>query len=552
VLFLFAQHAFAADPAPGPDAEVSAAEVEPPWTWLQAERPALADALASRNVSAATLDATAAVLDQADPRLVDLLLPAGTDAPLADATGEDPQVDLLSADAWLDGTVLHGFVAGPGVVEDGAALDVDLGNGPAADLELRFGRGWARALPLDGGIAPLADNVVPEIGDDRLDFAIDLGNRAPAAGSVRARLPTADGRTEDVGPAGLLGEPPDEALDVLLALVEAEPVTDADLAVSLAITFGTLRPLVADDVVTRVDADAVDWLRYGQGLDAWLADAGAEWRFDDLDAFGKLTWAWPAAQSVVYGAVPLAGVAGPLDADHYRFVVPDVATLERLRDLAPLSASLSGTAHAVDAAINGRLRYRTHDALMETLCRTRRMGKDVCAGWRADARSGRTLGVLGDTPVAQYEGVSASWQVGVLAREGAWVGDCATATALTIATLQALGIPAIGVGWSGEDFATPTHDIPLWYDGERFRGTQVGPAAKWANARAFVYVTLPGVHPINTFTLGREPGGWSRGGAVAGGWTTFGDLARTLREGLPAEVVGGWVDVEAAGGWPGW
>ena len=162
------------------------------------------------------------------------------------------------------------------------------------------------------------------------------------------------------------------------------------------------------------------------------------------------------------------------------------------------------------------------------------------------------LGQVGEHTVHLWEGVSATWQVGVFRRYGTYVGDCATATGLTIATLQALGIPAIGMGWSGEDLTTPTHDVPLWYDGATFRATQRGPGPSWARSSAFVYVTLPAVHPVNAWTLAREPGAWSRGGAVAGGWTTYGRLTQVLRDGLPGRVVGSWVDTQANGGWPSW
>jgi hypothetical protein len=486
---------------------------------------------------------------------VDLLTPTVPGDPLPDGLGEDPAVDLQDAEVWLDGSVLSGTIDAPGIAQTGAWVDLDLGDGPAPDLEIGVGNGWARILPLDkGDVPPTEGGVLPVLDGDRLSFQVDLAGRAPegVSGWARARVATLDGRVVDMGPAGLFGPPPDEAVDVLLALVQAGPITDADLAVSLAVTFGALRPLVADDVTRRVDTDAVGWLRYGEGLDAWLADKGALWRLGTLDPLAKLTWAWPAAQSVVYGAVPLAGVRGPLDADHYRFVVPDVATLTALRDRAPFAPAAANTARGVDKRINAQLRYRTHTALMETLCRTGKMTPAVCKGWHADARTGADLGLLGDTPVSLWEGVSATWQLGVFARQGAWVGDCATATALTITTLQALGIPAIGVGWSGEDLGTPTHDMPLFYDGELFRGTQPGPTPEWWDARAFVYVTLPGVHPLNAFTLGQEPGGWSRGGSVAGGWTTYGELERALREGLTDEALGSWVDVEAAGGWPTW
>ncbi|MFN7144482.1 MAG: hypothetical protein ACK4YP_11940, partial [Myxococcota bacterium] len=431
--------------------------------------------------------------------------------------------------------------------------DVDVVGGPAPDLQLGFGQGWSRATPLDGGATP-PQGPLPVVTDDRVEFTFDLATAARGArgyaGAATARIRSPDGRVEDVGPAGLLGPLPDEGVDVLLALVDAVDVTDPDLAVALAVTFGALRPLVADEVVGTVDADAVARLRYGQSLDAWLAERGATWRLGDLDALGKLVWAWPATQSAVYGAVPLVGQKAPLDAERWRFVVPSVTALTWLRNNAPLSEGAHTTARAVDDTINAQLRYRAHDELMEALCRAGTRTKEECAAWAGERRANVTFGTLGDTPLHLWDTTSVDRQIDVRAKEGAYVGDCATATILAIATYQALGLPAVGMGWSGESFATPTHDVPLWYDGATFRATQRGPGPAWHGANAFVYVTLPAVHPVNAWTIGKEPGGWARGGAVVGGWATYGDLTFLLRDGLPGATVGRWIDVQAAGGWP--
>lgn len=539
-----------ATPSKAPAAATPAAD---PWQALKAAHPALATSLLARPADLDTLAAVAALLARADARLVELLDPAAPDGPLLDLTGEDARVDLAEADVWLEGTTLVGTARGVGVAENGVWLDLDLDGGPAPDLRLGYGNGWTRALPLDGGVSP-PTGPLPLVEGDRVSFSLDLAGSGRLgrglAGAATAHVMTLDGRVEDIGPAGILGPAPDEALDVLLALVQSGPVEDPDLAVALAATFGALRPLVSDGLVATVDADAVAWLRYGEGLDTWLAAAGAEWRFGTLDAFGKLTWAWPAAQAVVYGAVPLAREADLLDAERYRFAVPDVATLARLRTRAPLVPAAAGTARAVDEAINATLRYRAHDALMARLCEGGVRPEAECKEWDVDRRAGANLGQLAGETVHLWEGVSATWQLGVFGRHATYVGDCATATALTIATLQALGLPAIGMGWSGADLSTPTHDVPLWYDGTTFRATQRGPGPSWARSSVFVYVTLPAVHPVNAWTLGREPGGWSRGGAVAAGWTTYGTLTEVLRDGLPGTVVGGWVDVQAAGGWP--
>jgi len=576
VILLLAPLAFAGPPAAAPKAPSAAAakaaatkadapdtddagdtdapvEAEP-WDQLRDAHPAVAAALVARGLDTGTRDDAAALLLAADARLVDLLVPAAPADPLRDLVDESAVLDLVEAEVWVEGGVLHGWARGRGVVQNGVWLDLDIAGGPAADLRLGYGRGWSRANPLDGGATPLP-GPLPTLEGDRVTFTYDLGalGREVRPGAVMARVRSPDGRVEDVGPAGSLGAPPDEAVDVLLALLDAgdAPPDDADLAVALAVTFGALRPLVADNVVAQVDADAVAWLAYGEGLDAWLAANGAEWRFGDLDALGKLVWAWPAGQSTVYGVAPILAQKGPIDAATWRFLVPDVATLVRLRDLAPLSPNARTVAREVDTLVNATMRYRTHDTLMESLCRRDVRPREECAAWLADRKAGATLGSLGDTPVHLWEGVSASWQVGVRAREGVWVGDCATATVLAIATYQALGLPAIGMGWSGADLDTPTHDIPLWYDGTAFRATQRAPGPAWTNSTAFVYVTLPGVHPVNAWTGAHEPGAWTRGGAVAGGWTTYGTLTGVIRDGLPGTTVGRWIDVQVAGGWPG-
>lgn len=521
---------------------------------LRRERPGLADALGEREGA----DEAVALVERADPRLVDLLIPAVPDGPVPDLTGEDLRVDLLDADLRLEGTELVGSVRGIGAAENGVWVGLDTRGGPALDLLMGFGRGWSREAVLDGG-APspaLARDVMPRVEGDTVSFRADLSGSArfdPAhAGTAVAMVRSFDGVVEDVGPAGILGQPPAGAADVLVALARSGPVTDADLAVALAVTFGALRAVVAPEVAPVVDADAVAWLRYGEGLDAWLAAHGAAWRFSTLDPLGKLVWAWPAAQAVGYGAVALAREKEPLDLARYRFAVPDAGTLGRLRDLAPMRPQLAATANAIDTDVWARLRYRARDELMRALCAGKALDRAVCDGWTADRKAGRDLGRLGEQVVPLEEGVSSTWQLDVLAREGAYVGDCATATTLAIHTLQAVGVPAVGMGWAGADDATPTHDVPLWYDGERFFGTQRGPEQAWAKDRAFVYVTLPVVHPVNGFSLARETGGWSRGGAVAAGWASYGEVARILREGLRAPALGEWVDVQAAGGWPSW
>lgn len=533
------------------------AHADDPWADLRAAHPAVAAALRSRTND----PAAAALLLDADARLVELLVPRVPDGPTADLAAEGKGPDLIDADVHLEGTVLVGSVRATDIGRFGAWVDVDIQGGPAADLRLGFGRGWTRVVSLMGGATPpLPPGPPPELDGDVLSFTMDLGGLVQKGGAAVAMVRSLDGRYEDVGPAGVLSTPPDEGLDVLVGLLDVcapeesdtpeAALCDADLAVAIAVTFGALRPLVADDVVALVDADARAWLVYGQELDAWLADAGAEWRLSELDAFGKLVWAWPAAQAVVYGAVPLAHTKAPLTAEQWRFIVPDVDTLTALRDAAPVTEDRAETARTVDVLVNSRLRYRAHDALMRTLCEKEALSDAVCAGWSLDAKAGFDLGELAGARVPMWEGTSASWQQAVRAREGAYVGDCATATALSIATYQAIGLPALGIGWSGDDLGTPTHDVPIWYDGERFYGAQGWPGRQWAKERAFVYLNLPAVHPVSAWVTGREPNGWSRGGSVAGGWTSYAEVTRLLRDGMPGVAVGRLVDVQAVGGWP--
>lgn len=526
------------------------ARADDPWAELRAAHPTVASALRQRTAD----PAAAALLLSADPRLVELLVPRVPVGPTSDLVAEGNGPDLLDADVHLEGTVLVGTVQARDIARYGAWIDVDIRGGPAADLRVGFGRGWTRVVSLMGGETPaLPPGPPPRIEGDILDFSVDLGGLVEKGGAAVAMVRSLDGRYEDVGPAGVLGTPPDEGLDVLVGLVEectAEQPCDADLAVAIAVTFGSMCPLVADDVVELVDADARAWLAYGQDIDAWLEEAGATWRLAELDALGKLVWAWPAAQAVVYGAVPLAHQRALLTAEQWRFLVPSTDTLTRLREDATITADRAETARTVDLIVNSRLRYRTHDALMRTLCEAEALSDAVCAGWSLDAKAGFDLGELAGARVPMWEGTSASWQEAVRAREGAYVGDCATATALTIATLQALGVPALGVGWSGDDLGTPTHDVPIWYDGERFYGAQGGPGRQWARERAFVYLNLPAVHPVSAWVAGREPNGWSRGGSVAGGWTSYAEITRMLRNGLPGTALGQWVDEQAVGAWP--
>jgi hypothetical protein len=533
-----------------------------PSIALAGEPPAPADtalhpqgtAVAVAPPASETTDPLAAV----DPSLRALLSPVSPRGPYPDRTGEDVRVDLVSAEVWLEGTHLVGNVQGVGVADNGAWLDLDTRGGPAADLRLGFGRGWAREMTLDGrgGTPFLGGQPLPEIGPDGVWFDVDLAGSdrfdPTHAGAVTASVKSFDGTVSDVGPAGFLGVPGDDAQVLFDRLAAEGPLADPDLAAALAVTFGTLRPQVDDAALALLDADVLAWYRYGLEVDGWLAEHGAGWRLADASPLGKLVWAWPAAQTVAYGGLPLAGQTERLTPARYRYLVPSVDQLTRLRDLTTLRPSAGETADGVDAAIWGRLVYRTNDTLMASLCHRDALPRRTCDEWRKEQGPAAVLATVDGVALPRSEGVSAGLQLELRDSRGGYVGDCAVATSLAIWQLQAVGLPAIGMGWAGTDPATPTHDLPLWLDGDVFRATQHGPGRDWAKETAFVYVTLPGVHPLNAYPLGREPNGWSRGGSVAGGWTRFAEVRRILADGLPAAVVQRWVDVQAAGGWPTW
>lgn len=497
-------------------------------------------------------------LDAVDPLLRALLDPAAPRGPYPDRTDEDVRVDLVRADAWLEGTRLVGHALGPGVAENGIWIDLDTRGGPAADLRLGFGRGWSREVTLDGRASTpfLGGQPLAEVESDGLWFDVDLARSdrfdPEHAGAIVVSVKSFDGTVSDPGPGGFLGAPTDDAKVLFALLARSTAMEDPDLAAALAVGFGTLRAKVAEETLPLLDADVLAWYQYGIALDAWLPAHGAEWRLGGAGPLGKLVWAWPAAQTVAYGGLSLASQTEPLSPARYRYLVPTAAQLAELREASPLFPTARATADALDAAVWKQLRYRTNDTLMASLCRRNEVDGETCRQWRAEVGPAAVLTTVDGVAIPRSEGVSVPLQLALRAERGGYVGDCAVATSLAIWQLQALGIPAIGMGWAGTDPSTPTHDVPLWLDGEVFRATQRGPGREWAAESAFVYVTLPGVHPQNAYPLAREPNGWSRGGSVAGGWTRFAEVRRILAEGLPAAVVQQWIDVQAHGGWPTW
>lgn len=439
------------------------------------------------------------VLAAADPALV-ALLDASPPSAWPDERGELDDVDLVEAQAAVEGTILTARIRGRGVAEGGGWLDLDLAGGPAPDLHLGAGDGWMRAAPMSGWARGPEVALAGEatVTGDEVRLRVDLGERVEAGhtGGAVAIVKGASGW--DVGPAGRLGPPRDDARALLAALVAggAPVAEDPDLTLAVAIAWGGLRALVEPDVLPVLERDAAARLAYGLTVDASLTERGAAWRLADAPPLAKVLWAWPAGEAAVYGPAPLAHAADRLSLADYRRLVP--ASLEPWRDLAPLRPGLAATAAAVDAAVAARLRYRADPAL-----------------------------------------ASLETQRALYAEEGAFVGDCVTATTVAVAMLQALGVPATGLGWVGGD---SFHNLPLYLDGDRLRATQPGPAEE-----VYAYAFVPVLDPAVGLRVATESG-WARGGAVVGGRT--GDVARRLDEGVPWIDVARWTTEARAGGWP--
>jgi hypothetical protein len=492
----------------------------------------------------------AAALAAADPELVALLAPAPPEGLLDDLAGEG-QPDLLAARATLDGTVLTATLRGQGLAR-GAWLYLDLRGGPAPDLGVLAGQGYAYLAPIADWL-PGTASMVPgaaKLEGDTLSLTVDVGavERPGVALAVATDAPRG---WRDFGPAGPLAPRGRAALAILAGMGEREDLgRDPDLAVALALTFGALADISTPEVLPLALADAADRYRYAAEVDAWILAKGGAWSVAGLPVAAKLAWAWPAAQAAGYGAATPARLESAIDAETWRFLVPDLATLRLLRDEAGVDETVDATARRVEAWSWAGLRYRAEDGLMSALCGRRALAEDACRGWETDR--GTPIGTLAGRPVPAWDGTSATFQLRVRAREGQFVGDCATATTLAITALQAGGIPAIGLGWAGDaSFSDPTHDIPLYFDGERFVATQAPPGRALNRVRAFVYAVLPMVDGPLGAALAPEPGGWARGGAVAGGWMTYGEMAGALAKGIEPEVLMAWMRTQAEGGWPG-
>ena len=117
-----------------------------------------------------------------------------------------------------------------------------------------------------------------------------------------------------------------------------------------------------------------------------------------------------------------------------------------------------------------------------------------------------------------------------------------------ITALQAVGLSPLALGWAGETWFDPTHNLPLVWDGQRFRATQAGPSGKWNGHAAFVYAPLP---PLNGHGLMLGWAGFGAAGpAVAGAQTTYGELNDWLEDGIAQDTVLRWLADSHDGAWP--
>jgi hypothetical protein len=516
---------------------------------LDALVPGLGEAIAARSEAPAPL---ASLLSRADPGLVRLLLPVRVAGAMEDATGEVAEVDLLSADVWREGSVVAGEIRGRGVREHGAWLHVDTGGGPAPDLQLGFGAGWLRASRMTGWTygGPMVLNGESTVSGDTVRFRVDLAQLGPVEDHAGAVVALMRGLTQtDYGPAGAFGPVQAHALDALGALPAREASVDPDLAVAVALAFGPWRALVEPEVVPLVEADAAAWLRYGLGVDAWLAERGAGWSLRAQPAFAKLLWAWPGGQSFAYGAFPVATQATLLSAERYRFAVPSADTLVALRDMLPIWPTAVDTAVRRDDVVWAKLRYRaSHDGML-ALCASGEVRKNECKDWGEEQARGFVLGEIDGVRIATDQGVSASLQVGLHERHAQFWGDCSTAVALSTAAYQAVGLVPLGLGYAGASWDFPTHDFPLFLDGDRFVSPQGTPHDGWAGAETYAYAVVPALDPVLGAGIGKSRTGWAQGAAVVGGHLTYGELGRRVRQGIPLDEVIGWVLAAREGRW---
>lgn len=543
-----------------------------PEERLDAALPGLAAAVARYTED---LDPVADVVEAADPTLVHLLLPPEAAGAWTDPVDDGGAVELISAETRLAKGKLTGEIVGTGVDRYGATLYLDTRGGPGFDLRLHLGSDGVRLSRMDGwSYAP--EEALPgrvSIDGNRLRYETDLTATARVddthPGVAIAVLE--GGGSVDSGPAGVLGAPTTDAVAMLVALVvPARPdakvsgargettagaiarkaIDDPTMTVAVALDYGVFGPLVAPEVRPTVEADARARLLYALDLDPWLTLKGAEWRVKPLPAIAKLQWAWPGAEDVVYGALPLAGEAAPLTAAGYRFHVPDIAALVALRDATPISPAIDDTAAARDDAVWDHMRYRAKDEGMKALCDAHGLDQATCTSWEDDRNSGLTLGPIDGRPIPMHKASSVTEQLRYEDHEGVYIGDCTTATTLAMAAWQAVGIAPLAVGYAGPDWYSPTHNQPLYFDGDRFVPTQGMPDHRWDADIAWVYAVVPPIAGRAALGLGWEGSGWARGGSVAGGTMPYATMGTTFLDGVGAGTVKGWVEAGWSRSWP--
>lgn len=525
-----------------------------PEERLDALAPGLAAAVAAQTDD---LGSVADVLEQAEPALVPMLLPRSA-GPLTDDLAEidGPDIAQVAVTRTVAGgsTRLKGRVTGVDLAA--VQLLIDTRGGPAPDLRIDLGQPVMQGELVPGTPQVASSAAMPgtAVKDDHgWSFDLTLPGAGPVGMTVRAPAPgtTEGGRgTVDEAPGGVYGAPGD-AVALLVALLEdphPDAARDPDLLLAVSLAWAPWLRLVEPAVAPTVRADALARLRYADEVDAWLGQHGASWRVHALGGVQKITWAWPGAESAVYGARPLAWEPERLSAEAYRFHVADVDTLRALRAGLPVAASPAATADQRDARIWADLAYRADDAGMQALCDQKLLDRRTCFRWQQDRTEGRSLGTVDGAPVPLNLGTSASMQVDRWLDEDSFAGDCATATTVALAAFQAVGLAPLAIGWAGDSWYQPTHNMPLVWNGRRYAPVQDGPSAKWNDEAAFVYAPLPVLNPS---ALGVGWGGaGARGPAVAGTQTTYGELNEWLADGIPAEWVLRWLDEGRQGEWP--
>ncbi len=548
----------------------------PPPSLTPAERLDLLASGLSTAVARYTddLGAVADVLEAADPQLVPLLLPHDTAGTLTDDASEIPVGPDI---AWVKirREVRGGVVEYRGRVEgddlDRVQIYVDAQGGPAPDRVYTLGNPILQSEVIPGGTMADIGVGVPgqAFADDRgWTFVLPMANPGPVSMTVRARRaddtgisdPTERDRVDDAA-GGVFGAT-SEAVGLLVALLsegghggpplragdDGGPEDDPDLLVAVALAWAPWLDLVDAAVRPQVRADARDRLRYAREVDAWLSERARPWSVHGLGSVQKVLWAWPGGQGVVYGARPLAWESDALSAEAYRFHVADLETLRILRDEFPLKDTPYTTGDARDDKTWADLDYRADDAGMEALCDQKLLDRRTCFRWQRDRDEQRSLGLVDGAPIAMNLGTSASIQTDRWVEEDSFAGDCSTATSVMISMLQSVGLAPLALGWAGQTWYEPTHNLPLVWDGLRFLPMQASPSAKWRSKPAFVYALVP---PLQSHAMGVGWGGFGAAGpSVPGSQTSYADLDSLLMEGVVAETVMRWLTEGQAGGWP--